>query len=158
MVSRERVGKAFRVDCAQLEEQTIQTEGREETLAFGRKLSLSLKPTEIILLQGDLGAGKTTLAQGLIAAWTATPVEEIQSPTFTYMIEYGGTRPLYHFDLYRFTSEEQFAALGFLDYLGHGMCCIEWPERVSWLKDKATVHIQITHAGEQQRIIEVQRV
>lgn len=98
------------------------------THALGRALGAALEPGDVILLVGDLGAGKTALAQGIGAGLGVRAV--INSPTFTILKEYAGRLPLYHFDLYRIESPDELYTLGFDEYfVGDGVCVVEWAER-----------------------------
>ncbi len=98
----------------------------EETYEVAHKIADSLKGGEIILLNGNLGAGKTTFTKGLAKALGVK--DTVTSPTFTFMKEYNeGRIPLYHFDMYRVESEEELYELGLNDYLYmQGVCVIEW--------------------------------
>ena len=130
----------------------------EETLNFGRTLANNLLPGAVLALKGDLGAGKTTLAKGIVAALTGEAVNHIQSPTFTYLILYETpTLSVCHFDLYRLTQSSHFIDMGFPDYFdGKGICIIEWPERIDNLLPPQTTHISISHMNEGKRGIDVQ--
>ena len=97
----------------------------EETYALAKSIADKLKVGEVILLNGDLGAGKTTFTKGLAKALEVDDV--VTSPTFTFMKEYLGRLPLYHFDMYRVSDEEELYELGLNDYLFmNGVCVIEW--------------------------------
>jgi tRNA threonylcarbamoyladenosine biosynthesis protein TsaE len=125
-----------------------------ETIQFGRELALKLEEGAIVALHGDLGAGKTTLAKGMIAGISSTEVRNIQSPTFTYLNIYENS--IYHFDLYRLKGADDFIQLGFLDFLGdRGICLIEWAERISSLLPEGIIHVQLSHLGEGMRKIDV---
>lgn len=128
----------------------------EEMIEFGGELAQQLKRGAVVALHGDLGAGKTTLAKGVIAALTSISTPEVQSPTFTYLNIYEGELPIYHFDLYRLKSHEDFIQLGFLDFLGeNGICLIEWAERIAPLLPPLTLHVELSHVGEGKRKIDV---
>ena len=100
----------------------------EQTHTLGKALGALLAAGDVILLVGDLGAGKTALTQGIGAGLGVRGV--INSPTFTILKEYAGRLPLYHFDLYRIDSPDEVFALGFEDYFeGGGVSVIEWAER-----------------------------
>jgi tRNA threonylcarbamoyladenosine biosynthesis protein TsaE len=100
----------------------------EQTRRVGQALGALLAPGDVVLLIGDLGAGKTALTQGIGAGIGVPGV--INSPTFTILKEYTGRLPLYHFDLYRIEAPDEVYALGFEDYFaGEGVCVIEWAER-----------------------------
>ncbi len=98
----------------------------EETYALAKKIADNLKGGEIILLNGDLGAGKTTFTKGLAKALGINDV--VTSPTFTFMKQYlSGRIPLYHFDMYRVEEEYELYELGLSEYLYlNGVCVIEW--------------------------------
>jgi tRNA threonylcarbamoyladenosine biosynthesis protein TsaE len=102
----------------------------EDTIKFGEKLGSLLKMGDIICLNGDLGAGKTTLSKSIGAGLGVK--EYITSPTFTLINEYEGRLPLYHFDVYRLNSYEELEDLGVEDYFyGDGVCLVEWAEKIS---------------------------
>jgi tRNA threonylcarbamoyladenosine biosynthesis protein TsaE len=102
----------------------------EDLAAFGGRLAVQLSPGEAVCLYGPLGAGKSTLARGLIRALTS-PDEEVPSPTFTLVQLYAGRDfPLAHFDLYRLKSPEDVYELGLDEALDEGVAVIEWPERL----------------------------
>jgi tRNA threonylcarbamoyladenosine biosynthesis protein TsaE len=127
------------------------TGSAKETEEIGRRIAQSLTPGGIVALQGDLGAGKTTLVKGLAAHCTGVLVN---SPTFTYLQIYSGTPPIFHFDLYRLKNAEEFLKMGFSDYLEQGgICCIEWAERIRVLLPAHTVFISLEHAGDGKRRI-----
>lgn len=127
-----------------------------ETIQFGRELALQLEEGAIVALHGDLGAGKTTLAKGMIAGISSTEVRNVQSPTFTYLNIYDAKPTVYHFDLYRLKGADDFIQLGFLDFLGdRGICIIEWAERISSLLPKGCIHVKLSHLGEEMRKIDV---
>lgn len=104
------------------------TNSFEETVKIGETYAKTLSKGDVVLLQGDLGAGKTAFTKGIAKGLGIT--EEVLSPTYAYMNDYDGV--LYHYDCYRLTSGEDAEALGLVDYLyGDGVCVIEWAENVS---------------------------
>ena len=110
--------------------------------AFGRALAQALRAGDIVLLEGDLGAGKTTLARGLIAAFCQT--NEAPSPTFTLVETYDGQNPpLWHFDLYRLEKAEDVWELGLEDALDNSVCLIEWPDRISGLLPAGALRLRL---------------
>ncbi len=100
----------------------------EETEKFALSLSHSLKGDEVIALYGNLGAGKTTFVRGLCKG---LGIESgVHSPTFAIVNEYQGKFPVYHFDMYRITSEDDLYSTGYYDYLTRGVVIIEWSENI----------------------------
>lgn len=101
----------------------------EQTIALGRAIGALLEPGDVLVLTGDLGAGKTQLTKGVAAALGITA--DVTSPTFTIQCVYDkGRLPLYHFDLYRLTDAEQLGDAGVYDALdGDGACLVEWGEQ-----------------------------
>lgn len=90
----------------------VVTRSPEETVALGRELAGELQPPCIVLLQGELGSGKTTLAKGIVAGLGAAREEDVTSPSFTLVHEYGGDRRVFHVDLYRIEESRELATLG----------------------------------------------
>lgn len=128
----------------------------QETRSFGRQLGKVLPKNSILCFFGDLGAGKTTLIKGIVSAITEIPEEQVNSPTFTYLNTYPGTIPIYHFDLYRINSPEDFLHMGFEDFLSSGgICCIEWSEHIQDLLPKRVVRVVLSHLSEDKRKIEI---
>ena len=109
----------------------ISTDSHEKTLVFGDQLGKCLKPGDIVLLFGDLGAGKTTLTQGICQGLGLDKGEYIRSPTFTLVNLYQGRIPINHIDLYRLDSFAEIEALGLEDYLfSNSVSVIEWSEKL----------------------------
>lgn len=121
----------------------IETATREETLALGVKIGEQALPGMVICVDGDLGAGKTVLAQGIAKGLGIS--EQVVSPTFTILQEYrDGRIPFYHFDVYRIEDPDEMYEVGFEDYFyGNGVCMIEWAELVRELLPEDHVHITI---------------
>lgn len=113
-------------------------------IELGKFIGSRLLPNTILALSGDLGAGKTTFVQGVaLGLQIEAP---IQSPTFIYLNRYAGKLSLFHFDLYRTRSEEDFLGLGFDEYFEvDGVCAIEWPERIFPILPQNTLHISFSH-------------
>ena len=110
-------------------ERRFVTRSTEETIALGARLGAALAPGDVLVLTGDLGAGKTQLTKGLAQGMGIT--DDVTSPTFNILMVYEGARmPLYHFDLYRLDDPDQLEDIGFYDVLeGDGPCAIEWGEQ-----------------------------
>jgi tRNA threonylcarbamoyladenosine biosynthesis protein TsaE len=125
----------------------------EETRNFGAELASGLKAGDVLLLKGDLGAGKTCLVTGLAQGLGSS--FEVSSPTFTLINEYkGGRLPLYHIDLYRLEEKAQIEGLGLDEYFdGDGVCAVEWPERLGSLAPAGAQELALEHLGESRRRI-----
>jgi tRNA threonylcarbamoyladenosine biosynthesis protein TsaE len=135
----------------------ITTHSSEETIAFGRTLAELLAPPKLVLLRGDLGAGKTTLVKGIAAAFDAASEENVTSPTFTLVHEYRGPRAnLYHIDLYRIDTPRQLETLGLDDLRSdNSILLIEWGEKFPRLLRERDVEIALEREGERGRRIKV---
>ncbi|MEQ1946484.1 MAG: tRNA (adenosine(37)-N6)-threonylcarbamoyltransferase complex ATPase subunit type 1 TsaE [Bryobacteraceae bacterium] len=126
------------------------THSEEETIAVGCGIAEKLPPRAVVLLIGNLGAGKTTLAKGIVSALGGAAAEEVSSPTYTLIHEYGlsaGGVPVYHIDLYRLDTAEEVMTLG-LDELfdRDGVVLIEWGERFPQLLPADRIEIRLEPA------------
>ena len=130
------------------------TKSAAETRALGEKLAERLQPGDVLLLEGDLGAGKSELTRGIAKGLGVT--ETVTSPSFTILNVYeSGRFPLYHFDWYRLESSEELYELGMDEYLGgDGIAVVEWPGRCPDAVPEGAVRIRMTAAGENERLIE----
>ena len=135
----------------------ITTHSAEETIAFGRSLVEMLAPPKIVLLRGDLGAGKTTLVKGIAAAFEAAAEEDVTSPTFTLIHEYRGPRAnLFHIDLYRIDTPRELDTLALDDLRSeNSILLIEWGEKFPRFVSERDVEISLERAGENARTIRV---
>ncbi|MBM3324462.1 MAG: tRNA (adenosine(37)-N6)-threonylcarbamoyltransferase complex ATPase subunit type 1 TsaE [Calditrichaeota bacterium] len=123
------------------------TRSRQETIDFGKTLAARLEPGSILALVGPLGAGKTTLIQGIGAGLGVS--EAITSPAFNYLFEYSGRLPLFHADLYRIEDSRQFLALGLDEYFDRdGVLAIEWAERIADILPSSTTTIYLRPGSE----------
>jgi tRNA threonylcarbamoyladenosine biosynthesis protein TsaE len=121
-----------------------------ETMEFAKRLAKLLKPQDVIALEGDLGAGKTTFTKGLAEGLHIT--KTVNSPTFTIIKEYKGDMPLYHMDVYRL--EDSFEDLGFDEYFeGNGVTVVEWAHIIEDQLPKELLTIQLKHGENNTRII-----
>lgn len=134
----------------------------EDTARIAAEIATQLRAGDIILYEGDMGAGKTTFTKGLAAALGIT--DPVTSPTFALVNEYTeGRLPLFHFDLYRIDSYDDLYAIGFLDYLDRGgVIAAEWSENIEGLEQelsgdsaRAILKIRIEKSGESERRIKV---
>jgi tRNA threonylcarbamoyladenosine biosynthesis protein TsaE len=123
-----------------------------ETEALGARLAAVLRTGDTVLLFGDLGAGKTTLARGLVGAWTGDG-GETPSPTYTLVQTYeGAPGELWHFDLYRLESPDDAAELGLDEALETGVAVIEWPERLGGRAPADRLELRLAMDGEGRRV------
>jgi tRNA threonylcarbamoyladenosine biosynthesis protein TsaE len=136
----------------------IITHSAEETIAFGRTLSELLSAPKLVLLRGDLGAGKTTLVKGIAAAFEAAAEEDVTSPTFTLVHEYRGPRAnLYHIDLYRIDTPRELETLGLDDLRSdNSILLIEWGEKFPRLLRERDVEISLDRQSENERKIRIE--
>ena len=118
------------------------------TVRLGEDLAMALRAGDVLALSGDLGAGKTTLARGLIRAMAEDARLDVPSPTFTLVQSYETRVPLNHFDLYRLVSPFEIDELGLAEMLATGAALIEWPERAGDRLPEGTVAVELTHDGE----------
>ncbi len=121
------------------------TQSAEETIALGRSLAGLLAPPKLVLLSGDLGAGKTTLVKGIAEAFQAASADDVTSPTFTLVHEYRGPGVhLYHIDLYRVDTPRQLETLGLDDLVADdSILLIEWGEKFERFKREGNVKIAL---------------
>jgi tRNA threonylcarbamoyladenosine biosynthesis protein TsaE len=135
----------------------IITHSADQTIAFGRTLAELLSPPKLVLLRGDLGAGKTTLVKGIASAFEAADEEDVTSPTFTLVHEYRGPRAnLYHIDLYRIDTQRELDTLGLDDLRSdNSILLIEWGEKFPRLQKERDIEIFLQPEGESARRIKV---
>jgi tRNA threonylcarbamoyladenosine biosynthesis protein TsaE len=131
------------------------TQSAEETVTFGRSLVELLAPPKLVLLRGDLGAGKTTLVKGIAAAFEAASEEEVTSPTFTLIHEYRGPRAnLFHIDLYRIDTQRELDTLALDDLRGEdSILLIEWGEKFPRFARERDLEIVLERKSENERKI-----
>ncbi len=135
--------------------QEFTTHSAEDTIALGRRLAETLAPPKLVLLRGELGAGKTTLVKGIAEGFHAASEEDVTSPTFTLVHEYRGPEVnLYHIDLYRVDTPRELETLGLDDLIGeHSVLLIEWGEKFARFKRERDVEIVLERVGENARRI-----
>jgi tRNA threonylcarbamoyladenosine biosynthesis protein TsaE len=135
----------------------IVTHSPEETVDFGRRLAVDLQPPCWVLLEGELGSGKTTLAKGIVSGLGAAQPDEVSSPTFTLVHEYGNR--VYHVDLYRIEDVREIATLGLEDLLGQEVTTIvEWGERLGEDLPVPRLLVQMEYLSDEERRIRVTRL
>ena len=129
----------------------FETCSEEETIELGRRIASELPRRAVVLLIGNLGAGKTTLAKGIVSGLSATQPEEVTSPTFTLIHEYGR---VYHIDLYRLDKPEEVATLGLDEIFDRdAVVLIEWGERFPQWMPKDRFEIRLRPLDEDRREI-----
>ncbi len=136
----------------------IVTHSPEETMALGRELAAGLRSPCLVLLKGELGSGKTTLAKGIVAGLGAAREEEVTSPTFTLVHEYGGERKVFHVDLYRIEDSRELATLGLEELWSEdAIVIVEWGEKLWDNAPAPRVTIQLEYTSSEERRITVER-
>jgi len=141
-----------------VESRTFHTRSEEETIALGRQLGTELAGG-VVLLIGDLGAGKTTLAKGIVEGRNGTPANEVSSPTFTLIHQYGDDAPVYHIDLYRLDEAREVESLGLDDlFASESLILLEWAERFPALLPRQRIEIRLRALPDDTREICVAQV
>ena len=142
-----------------MKEKRFRTRSEAGTLAMGERVAEMLLPApKLVVLRGDLGAGKTTLVKGVAAALGAAEASDVTSPTFTLVHEYVGSKVrLYHLDLYRLETERELLTLGLEEMAedADALVLVEWGEKFSSIVARADGEIAIEHAGGDERLFVV---
>ncbi|WP_099157754.1 tRNA (adenosine(37)-N6)-threonylcarbamoyltransferase complex ATPase subunit type 1 TsaE [Virgibacillus ndiopensis] len=134
-----------------MSEYKMETHSEKETTQIAQRLALVLKPGDVITLEGDLGAGKTTFTKGLANGLGVK--RTVNSPTFTIVKEYQGELPLYHMDVYRLENSEE--DIGFDEYFnGDGISVVEWAHFIESYLPENRLNINITYIDEHKRLLE----
>jgi tRNA threonylcarbamoyladenosine biosynthesis protein TsaE len=137
-----------------LREKRLRTRSVEGTLALGERIAEMLRPPMLVILRGEVGAGKTTLVKGIAAAIGAASEDDVTSPTFTLLHEYVGPKVhLFHLDLYRLETEEQIAVLGLHEMMEepNALVLVEWGERFESVVKMAEGEIAIEQGEGNER-------
>lgn len=134
----------------------IETANAAQTEALGRQIAAKLRPGDMVVFYGSLGAGKTALARGILRGLGYA--QNVTSPTFTIVNEYRGEAlDCAHFDMYRIEDEEGLYSTGFYDYLdGRFVLLIEWGEHIEWAIENSAVRITIEGSGDEPRRITIE--
>ncbi|MEK7850413.1 MAG: tRNA (adenosine(37)-N6)-threonylcarbamoyltransferase complex ATPase subunit type 1 TsaE [Deltaproteobacteria bacterium] len=134
----------------------IKTHSPKETRELGIKIGRLCLAGDVIALDGDLGAGKTCLIQGLAEGLGVPRKSYVRSPTFTILNVHQGRVPLYHFDLYRLSDIDELEEIGYREYLyGDGVAALEWASNVEEAIPSECLRIVIKRTGEEEREIEI---
>lgn len=132
----------------------IITHSAEETIAWGRELARELQPPVLVLLSGELGSGKTTLTKGIVAGLRAATEDEVTSPTFTLIHEYGEGKRVFHGDLYRIENFHDFETLGMEDIFAQpAIVILEWSENFPLKTPWPQIRVRLQHLGGELRQI-----
>ena len=121
---------------------------RKRPRCFGEDIAAALRPGDVVALQGDLGAGKTTLARALVRALAGDPSLDVPSPTFTLVQAYEARLPVAHFDLYRIGSPAELDELGFAEAAAEGVVLVEWPEKAGDRLPAEAIIVELTELGD----------
>ena len=135
----------------------ILSRSADETIQQGREIGARVRPPVLILLSGDLGAGKTTITKGIVSGLGAASEEDVTSPTFTLVHTYGQDRRAYHVDLYRVTDLRDFETrFGIEDFFAEpAVLIVEWAEKMEFRTDWPVLRIHLDHVDEQSRRITI---
>jgi tRNA threonylcarbamoyladenosine biosynthesis protein TsaE len=132
----------------------VVTHSSEETIQRGRELGVQLVRPVLVLLSGDLGAGKTTLTKGIVSGLGVAGEEEVTSPTFTLVHRYGRDARVYHVDLYRIEGARDLDTLGLEDLFAEpAVVIVEWAEKLTLRIDWPIIRVHLEHAGDDVRRI-----
>ena len=132
----------------------LTTHSSEETIERGREIGARLKPRVLVLLSGELGAGKTTLTKGIVSGIGSAAEDEVTSPTFTLVHRYEKRARVYHVDLYRISGLHDLETLGLEDVFSEdAVVIVEWPDKLTLRVDWPVVRIQLEHVAEDTRKI-----
>jgi len=133
----------------------VVSESVKQTENLGKRIASVLKGDEVIAMFGDLGAGKTAFTRGVASGLGFE--NGVSSPTFAIVNEYNAKFNIYHFDMYRITSEDDLYSVGFYDYLGNGVLIIEWSENIEYALEDNIIRIFIKKSDvEEQRIFTIE--
>ena len=142
------------MDQQQISETTV-TRSADGTIGLGRRIASLLQPGSVIVLSGELGAGKTTLVKGIAEGFQAAGKEDVTSPTFTLVHEYRGPRvDIFHIDLYRIDTLRELETLALDDLQSErSILLIEWGEKFERFRNESDYEIAIERLGEEERKI-----
>ena len=128
-----------------------------KTLEIAKEFAKTLKIGDIVLIDGDLGAGKTVFSKGIVSYFSNDEITAV-SPTFVIVNVYNSTPPIYHFDLYRITDESELYAIGAEEYFyGNGISLVEWPLRAEDMFPESAIKIFIEKISDEERKIYIRR-
>jgi len=146
---------AKKAAAAKRKKTVVVSRSEEETLRIAEELAKGFEGAEIVLLSGELGAGKTVFAKGLAAGLGVADAGRVCSPSYTLVNVYKGRTPVFHIDLYRLEKAADIEDLGWEDYLGEGVVIVEWSERLPFPVEGIRVDIAVGEGD--TRTIAIQR-
>ena len=136
---------------------SVITSSPEETTALGRELAAALKPPALVLLSGELGAGKTTLVKGIVSGLGLAREEDVTSPSFVFVHVYGNGARLYHVDLYRVEQAAELETLGVEDFLAEkAVVVVEWAERLKLPALRPALRVRLEAVSDSERRIQIE--
>jgi tRNA threonylcarbamoyladenosine biosynthesis protein TsaE len=131
------------------------TESEEETFQLAHELGEGFKGDEVVLLCGELGAGKTVFAKGIASGLGLEDHHHVCSPSFTLVNIYQAKYPIYHIDLYRLETSAEIQDLGWEDYLGQGVVVVEWAEKLTFPLDAIYVRIEVINSNQRKIFVTI---
>lgn len=138
--------------------EVVSTTSADETIVLGRRLAAGLKAPLLVLLDGELGAGKTTLTKGIVSGLGAAREEDVTSPTFTLVHVFKNSCTVYHVDLYRIGDFHDLETLGLEDvFTRPAIVIVEWSDRLKFRTDWPVLRIRLSHGENDTRRIEIQK-
>ena len=143
----------MKISTCQKKEKEYLTNSERETFLLAKKLARDFKGQEVVLLIGELGAGKTVFAKGIAAGLGMKDVHQVCSPSYTLINIYEAKYPIFHIDLYRLGENAEILDLGWEDYLGQGIIVVEWGQKMKFNLD--AIHVTLHIGKKDQRKITV---
>jgi len=132
----------------------LETDGRDASIALGRRIGQALEAGDVVALTGELGSGKTTLVKGVAAGLGVTDENQVRSPSFVIMYRYRGRCPVYHLDLFRLEDRDQVLDIGWDDLInGDAVVLVEWAQKVPGYLPQEFLEIDLEIADEDRRRI-----
>lgn len=154
--TRQQDGVQAQAPQGERREREFLTHSSDETIARGHEIGASLKAPALILLSGELGAGKTTLTKGIVTGLGAARQEDVTSPTFTLVHKYQGRTRVYHVDLYRISGFHDLETLGLEDLFSEeAVVIVEWPDRLTLRTDWPILRVHLEHISDDERRIRI---
>jgi len=131
------------------------TQSEEETFQLAHELAQGFKGDEVVLLYGELGAGKTVFAKGIASGLGLKDHHHVCSPSYTLVNIYQARYPIYHVDLYRLGTGAEIQDLGWEDYLGQGVVIVEWAEKLTFPIDAIRVRIEVINKNQRKIFVTI---